>query len=244
MNKIILILILILIFCNCLCLYTNAQSQFNVYSPENYSLKNVNTETEKIMFVVDFSNSMNEYLGKYRKIDVALIALKDILPKIPKSAQIGLRIYGYRSGISPIDACMASKLVVPIDYDNAKKVYYELERVVPTGMTPITYSIKQSLKNDFGLWQGQKRIIILTDGGENCDESPCNYAVKLMSKRQDVKIDVIAFSINDKNALSQLKCTALVTNGKFYNADTYSELVDSLNESFNIEKSVEGKILE
>ena len=253
MKKIILILILFLIFCN----YPifNYQGNFskaipappdgyNVYSSKEYNPNKINTNEEKIVFIVDFSNSMNEYLENKRKIDVALSALKEILPQIPKSAYIGLRIYGYRNGVTPLDACLASKLVVPIAQNNFLEIYNALERVAPTGMTPITYSIKQSLKNDFGLWQGKKRIIVLTDGEENCDESPCQYALKLIKQRNDVKIDVIAFSFADQSGSEQLRCAALVTNGKFYNAESYGQLVDSLKSSFNTEKSVEGKIIE
>ena len=116
MKKIISILTLILIFCNCT--ISAKQSDYNVYLPQSYSAKNIDTSSEKIMFIVDFSNSMNELLGSRRKIDVALYALKNILPTIPKNAQIGLRVYGQRGGITPVDACLASKLVVPIDYDN------------------------------------------------------------------------------------------------------------------------------
>ena len=242
MKKLIFILTLIFVFCNHP--ISANQSKYNVYSPNLYPAENIDSENEKIMFIVDFSNSMNEFLGNRRKIDVALYALKGILPNIPKSAQIGLRVYGHRGGITPVDACMASKKVVPIDYDNFKKIYYELERIAPSGMTPITYSIKQALKNDFGLWQGKKRIIILTDGGETCDESPCSYSLKVIKERNDVQIDVIAFAVNDVNAIDQLRCAALVTNGKFYNADTYANLVNSLNDSFKTEKSVEGVIIE
>ena len=244
MKKLLYILIFLLIFCNYLVLRVSADGGYRVYSPKEFSPSKINTDEEKIIFLVDFSNSMNEYLGDKRKIDVALRALYKILPKIPKSAQIGLRIYGHRSGVTPIDACMASKLAVPIDRNNFKKIYRELERIAPIGMTPITYSIKQSLKNDFGIWQGKKRIIILTDGGETCDESPCSYSLKLVQQRDDVQIDVIAFSVNDVNAMDQLKCAALVTNGKFYNADTYANLVNSLNDTFKTEKSVEGVIIE
>ena len=247
MKKTIFILILIFIFCNCLiCGFSIASSRggYNIYPHETYSGKSVDYEKEKVVFIVDFSNSMNEYIYDGRKIDVAIIALNEILPQIPKNAQIGLRVYGHRGGLTPMDACLASKLVVTIGYDNFEKIYEALLRVAPTGMTPITYSIKQSLKNDFGLWRGKKRIIILTDGGENCDESPCNYAIKLMQQRDDVKIDVIAFTVNDLSANDQLRCAALMTSGKFYNAETYAELVDSLKESFSTEKSVEGFIVE
>ena len=213
-----------------------------MYNHNNYKIDDFNGE--RVVFVVDFSNSMNEYLGNKRKIDVAISALKSILPNVPKSSQIGLRLYGYRNGLTPVDACMASKLVVPIGHDNFSKICYELDRVAPIGMTPITYSIKQSLKSDFGLWRGKKRIIVLTDGEENCDESPCEYAMKLARERNDVKIAVIAFSINEINTNEQLRCATLMTGGKFYNADTYAELVNSLQTSFNAKKSVEAKLIE
>lgn len=245
MRKIISILIFIFVFGNSLIFANNLQSRYKVYTPNGFSTKDIDFIEEKIIFIVDFSNSMNEYFyGGGRKIDVALKALKTILPQIPKSAQIGLRVYGHRNGMTPFDACLASKLVVPINYDNFEKIYYELERIAPVGMTPITYSIKQSLKNDFGLWQGKKRIVILTDGGENCDESPCSYAINLIKQRDDVEIDVIAFSVGDESAVNQLKCSALVTKGKFYSADTYADLLDSLKESFKAEKSVEATIIE
>ena len=254
MKKIIPILILFMIFCNCTssnyqsnltkAIPVQSDNNYNVYSPKGYNPNIIDTNKEKIIFIVDFSNSMNEYLENKRKIDVALMALKEILPQIPKSAHIGLRIYGYRNGVTPLDACLASKLVVPIAQNNFREIYNALERVAPTGMTPITYSIKQSLKNDFGLWQGKKRIIVLTDGEENCDESPCQYALKLIKQRNDVKIDVIAFSFADQSGSEQLRCAALVTNGKFYNAESYGELVNSLKDSFNTEKTVEGKIIE
>ena len=242
MKKIISILILFLIFCNYS--FVSAKDGYNVYSPKDYSPRNINTDEEKVIFLVDFSNSMNEYYDGQRKIDVALKALREILPKIPSSAQIGLRVYGHRPGVTPVDACMATKLAVPIDYNNFKNIYNALERIAPAGMTPITYSIKQSLKNDFGLWQGKKRIVILTDGGENCDESPCKYALKIIQQRKDVQIDVIAFTIGDMAGMEQLRCAALVTSGKFYNADTYGELVNSLQDSFKTEKSVQGMIIE
>ena len=57
-------------------------------------------------------------------------------------------------------------------------------------MTPITYSLKQAVKKDFLGYSGKKHIILLTDGGENCDESPCAYVMELIKVRKDIKIDV------------------------------------------------------
>ena len=83
----------------------------------------------------------------------------------------------------------------------------------------------------------------MTDGGENCDESPCKFVMQMIKVRRDVQIDVIAFNINDRNDLEQLQCTALVTSGKFYNAQTSAQLFNGFNNSINRVKNVEAKII-
>ena len=111
-----------------------------------------------------------------------------------------------------------------------------------TGWTPITYSLKQAINNDFIGTTGKKHIILLTDGGENCDESPCTYVINLMKTRDDVKIDVIAFDIQDIEANNQLRCTALMTSGKFLSAQNEQDLSNSLFETVGINKDVKGSI--
>lgn len=49
--------------------------------------------------------------------------------------------------------------------------------------------------------------------------------------------------IYDQEANNQLKCTALVTSGKFYSANTAAELMHSLKQSLNAQKEVQGVII-
>ena len=83
----------------------------------------------------------------------------------------------------------------------------------------------------------------MTDGGENCDESPCTFMTKNLRFYPNVKIDVIAYDIRNSDDISQLECVAYTTRGQFYTANTAAELAKSLNNSLNIEKEVEGKII-
>jgi Ca-activated chloride channel family protein len=109
-------------------------------------------------------------------------------------------------------------------------------------MTPITYSIDQAVSNDFSGIVGKKRIILLTDGMETCDGSPCEFAVDLMKRNMDVKIDVIGFDLSEPAAVSQLKCTALATKGRFFTAGNDQELTQSLIKSLNVSEEVQGKV--
>lgn len=218
-------------------------SQYGVYTPRSFQ-KNFNPqEEERILFIVDLSNSMNESLENSTKYALMLRTMKRILPQIDPNARVGLRIYGHRMGFTPIEACRASSLVTPIAQNNSANIESALFQKKPRGMTPITFSLKQAIKYDFMGFTGKKHIILMTDGGENCDESPCKFVMELIKIRRDIQIDVIAFNINDSDDLAQLECTALVTSGKFYNAQTSAQLYNGFNDSIGGVKNVEAKIV-
>ena len=200
-------------------------------------------ENERVLFILDFSNSMSEYLDGRRKVDLMIDTMRKILTEISPNISVGLRVYGHRTGFTPFEACRASSLISPINPENGFNIQNQLSEIKPRGMTPITYSLKQAVKNDFLGFTGKKHIILLTDGGENCDESPCKYVMELVQIRKDVTIDVIAFNIDDEDDLAQLECTSMVTSGKFYNAQTAAELARSLNNSISGLKEVEAKII-
>lgn len=216
----------------------------SIGAPKECKAQKSNVDEEFILFIVDFSNSMTEKLNGTKKINMVLDTMQDLLPKLPVSKRVGLRVYGHKGGyMMPGMACKASSLIVPMTKGSAPAIQSALFSLKPTGWTPITYSLKQAVNCDFAGVPGKKRIILLTDGGENCDESPCDYVMELQKTRQDIFIDVIAFNIYDQEANNQLKCTALVTSGKFYSANTAAELMKSLSNSLGVSKEVQGVII-
>lgn len=212
---------------------------YEVYSPNNYKYV---PESDKLLFVVDFSNSMSEYLERESKVNHVKDMMNYILPKISSETKVGLRVYGHTCNPIAFNACRSSELVVPIGYNRISDIQSELLRLRPRGMTPITYSLKQAVKKDLDGLSGVKHIILLTDGGENCDESPCDYSIELMKQRRDIKIDVIAFNVEDSDDLAQLRCTADVTGGRFSEADTKAELFRSMENMILPHKKVEAVI--
>lgn len=213
---------------------------YKVYMPEEYSYSN---SGDKLLFVVDFSNSMGEYLEHKTKVYQVKEMLKKILPQISNDTKIGLRVYGHTCNIFAYNACRSSELLVPLNTNNSRNINTAISKLKPKGMTPITYSLKQSVNKDLRNLSGTKHIILLTDGGENCDESPCEYAIELMKERRDIKIDVIAFNIHNSEDLDQLKCVADVTSAKFIEANTNAELINSMQELILPHKKVEALLL-
>lgn len=233
-------MLILLIFCGVVNTFFLSEKAF-CSSVNGYAQKQ---DDEFILFIVDFSNSMTEKLHGTQKINMVLDTMQLLLPQIPDNKRVGLRVYGHKGGyMLPGMACKASSLLVPMTKNSAASIQSALFSLKPTGWTPITYSLKQAVNCDFAGVKGKKRIILLTDGGENCDESPCDYVMELQKTRQDIYIDVIAFNIYDQEANNQLKCTALVTSGKFYKANTAAELLNSLSNSLNISKEVQGVII-
>lgn len=237
MKKLLYILILLL------SINAVVAENYKVYRPENLGHHTFDDADEKVLFIMDYSGSMSESIGRKKKVDMMLSTMAKILPTINKRTWVGLRVYGNKMGFTAYDACKASSLLVPIGQASAETIAMELEKTSPKGMTPITYSLKKAVESDFIGFQGKKHIILLTDGGENCDESPCVWAMELIKLRKDVKIDVIAFNIENGEDIDQLECTALVTSGKFYTAKTAAELANSLKKSLNTRKQVEAKII-
>ncbi len=221
--------------------YAGAEG-YGVYSKDSYRMKS--EADEKILFILDFSNSMSEYLEDEPKYVLMIRTMKNLLRTLPPQTSVGLRVYGHRNGFTAMDACKASKSMNSICPNNVGNIMNSLDSLSPNGMTPITYSLKQAIQYDFAGFSGKKHIILLTDGGENCDESPCTFAMELIKTRRDVIIDVIAFNIEDEDDLAQLECASLVTSGKFYTANTACELANSLAQSLNSRKEVEAKIIQ
>ena len=233
--------LLFLFLCSA-CTFAEVQNKYNVFRTPDKIQSDIPNDVPTL-FILDYSNSMNEYLLDKTKYDLLLDSMRIILSKMSPQNKIGVRVYGQRWVFTPIDACRASNLVVPIGVNPYSEISKVLSKYSPRGMTPITYSLKQAVKNDFKNIQGEKHIILITDGGENCDESPCKYAMELIKYRKDIKIDVIAFNLDNDEDLEQLECTAIVTKGKLYQADTKAELVRSLNSAFKTQKNVDAKIL-
>lgn len=221
-----------------------AATNYTYSTPYNYKTNLSDTNiSEKILFIIDFSNSMNERIGSRSKLDIALSTMREILQMIPSNTQVGLRVYGHRNGFTPKQSCTASQLIAPIQSNNAQNIYARLNSVRAVGWTPITYSLKQAAYFDMADSSVRNRIILISDGGENCDESPCDFIIQLMKYRDDIRVDVVALAIGDREANNQLKCVALVTSGKFYNANTAAELKNSLQDSLNLQKEVQGMII-
>ena len=128
-------------------------------------------------------------------------------------------------------SCSATSQIVPVTPYNALNLLNGMNSVKVGGSTPLTLALEQAVNTDFGKMDNtsSKKIVLITDGGENCGGDPCAFARKLVAQRSDITIDVVLVSSNSK----ELVCLANLTGGKFYNTDDVSSFTHVLQETVN-----------
>ncbi len=126
--------------------------------------------------------------------------------------------------------CAATAQVTPIMPANANSIIKGMNSVSIGGATPLVYALDRAVNQDFaGLDKTYaKKIVLVTDGGENCGGDPCAFAKKLVTQRNDVHIDVVLVSgwFNSK-----LSCLADTTGGTMYKVNNLSNFSTVLTQS-------------
>jgi von Willebrand factor type A domain len=231
----------------------------NNFPPNGYSPM---PAQQSVLIILDASYSMNERLDGKSKIQWAKDVVFDTLRSLPPNVNVGLRVYGHKLGNGggmgggymfgrrfggpgwggDEEACRQSELLDPVQQNSRASIASQLVGIQAVGKTPIAYSLSQAVNNDLAGIPGKKTIILVSDGQETCGGDPCNLAVDFVRSGVDVKINTIGLLTRDRVADDQLKCIALATKGKFYSANTSAELVRSMQESSQVQTSVQAKI--
>ena len=126
-------------------------------------------------------------------------------------------------------ACSATSRVASLSTNNSQALLKGMNSVKIGGATPLTYGLEQAVNQDFaGLATNfPKKIVLITDGGENCGGDPCEFARNLMRQRNDIHIDVVLVSSYSK----ELKCISDATGGEFYTTSDVSSFSNILIQS-------------
>ena len=124
--------------------------------------------------------------------------------------------------------CSATQSVSPVVQANSSNLLRGMNSVSVGGATPLVYALDRAVEEDFRAFQGQsKKIILITDGGENCGGNPCAFAQELAKSHPEVHIDVVLV----QGRFSGLNCLATQTGGKIYNLHNLSDFSNVIQES-------------
>ena len=189
---------------------------------------------EDAMLVFDASGSMSGVdaytagIVPATRIDDARAALAQSLPRVTPYRRLGLMTYG------PGGHCNVALNMRPA-FDAGPKIMAELMGIDPDGLTPLTIAVAQAAnvldyRNKPGI------VVLLTDGWETCGGQPCALAETLKSTGKAITVHVIGYRMQDlisqrEQGVTDMKCLAATTGGRFIGAGSIDELVAALNKT-------------
>ena len=230
---------------------------YNNFSAQNYVSSNqVNAGQVGIVeIVMDYSGSMSNWIGVAKRSMSAIVS--QIPPSTQLGFRVfGHDNYGSNPNTSIIQevkqivkkdngkfkvvtkanptgnttgACSATQQVAGIYSANGSALLTGMNSVGLGGATPLVYALDRAAYQDFAQFDTvtPKKIVLITDGGENCGGDPCEFARRLMQKRADIHIDVVLVSSSSR----ALSCLASTTGGHFYNINNLSDFSTTITNS-------------
>jgi Ca-activated chloride channel family protein len=185
------------------------------------------TEPTRILFIFDASFSMYGEWQSGTKIEVAKKLFAEFLDTLKSNnpnLEIALRCFGHQTPLRPNIDCKDTKLEVPFGpvRKNVPLIKKRMETILPTGTTPIAYSLGEAA-NDFPTAYGRNIIVLITDGVEECDGDPCAISLKLQEKGVILKPFVLGIGLGTMFA-DLMGCV-----GKFYDITSEASFKGILN---------------
>jgi len=184
-------------------------------------------EDQNFLFIVDASGSMRDEMDGKEKFQIVKDVVESIVRKLPPGTLVGLRVYGHRKTALDEGCDLDSELVLPIGPLNVERFMAKVRPLRCKGMTPLTYSIEEAMKDISGIPREVELItILLTDGGETTrGAKPPKAAAQLAASRKGMKLHVVGFDINDDGEREQLLATAAAGGGQYFPARRAADLL-------------------
>ena len=182
-----------------------------------------------LYIIYDSSNSMwGELEDQSRKYEAGRRALGALLASPLERDRLAFRAYGHRRA----GDCADLQLIVPPSSPDeaSPQILEAVENMRPTGMTPITDSLRAAL-NDFGDDNGD--ILLISDGIETCEIDPCALMEQWRDEGVKIRVHVVGIGLNDMERTA-MACVADTSGGAYFDAGSEAELVEALNTASQI----------
>lgn len=176
----------------------------------------------RILFIFDASQSMYGRWQSDTKMNMAQHMMSNLLDSLRyvENIELALRVFGHQRTYPPQD-CSDTRLEVPFEPDNTRKIKKKINEITPRGTTPIAYSLQES-EHDFPDCDDCRNIIILiTDGIEECEGDPCDVSAALQRKGIVLKPFVIGIGLDFR---SSFECV-----GSYFDASSEHAFTAALN---------------
>jgi Mg-chelatase subunit ChlD len=181
-----------------------------------------------VEIVFDASRSMWGRMEGRPKMAVAKEILDDALDWMPPDLDVSLRAYGHQHPSEQRD-CQDTQLLVPLAKGNREPIREAVDGLRPAGQTPIGYALSQ-VDRDLGRFEGERAVVLVTDGIESCGRDPV-AAARALQANGPIPVHVIGFGLASEadEDVSSLRGIAEASGGRFLTARSAGELRDALS---------------
>ncbi len=179
---------------------------------------------KRVLYLLDSTGSMREVIDDERKVDMAKRVMGGLVREMDASAQLGLIVFG-----NSRRACEDLSVTVPFAAGSRVSLDQALRGLEPLGTTPLAGSVRAAgayLKKT----GRPAAIVLVTDGEEQCGDSPLDAARSLKAQGLDVVLHIIGLAVTD-TVRKELEEMAHLGGGAFYNARTEAQLKDALHQA-------------
>lgn len=173
--------------------------------------------------MLDGSGSMKQKWGEKSKFEIARELLAKIVDSVEQknaNVEFAVRVFGSQYPHEQ-RKCNDSKLLVPFAKNNSAKILSALNDIVPKGMSPIAQSVLLGARDFPEDEKSLNSLILITDGGENCEGDPCAASKELADKKISLKPFIVGLNV-DSADMGKFNCVGTFFDTKsdsaFYNA--------------------------
>lgn len=175
--------------------------------------------------ILDASGSMLQRIGDERRIAIARETLTGLVSDtIPEGTGFALRVFGHREAdscrtdleipLGPLDPAAANTVISGVNAMNLAK-------------TPLGHSIAL-MAGDLAAVEGERVLIVLTDGEETCDGDAAAAIQSLRDRGWNIRVNIVGFAIDDADLEATFHSWAAIGGGDYFSATGRDELVDAL----------------
>jgi len=161
-------------------------------------------------------------VGNVEKIVVAKGALTEILNSLGDEQRMGLMAYGHRRK----GDCDDIEVFAPIASGQKKLLMSSVQSMNPRGKTPIVRALKKAAERIRSLDE-EVAVILVSDGKETCDTSPCDFVQSLRKGGVRLRLFVVGLDVTEEER-KELQCMATAGGGSYLSAASAEELRQAL----------------
>jgi hypothetical protein len=190
-----------------------------------------------VELILDASGSMLQRIGDKRRIDIARDVLTELVSEtLPEGVPLAFRVFGHRTP----DACDTDLEIPlrPLDRIAVTEVIRRTE-AMNLARTPIGESLRL-VGEDLEEADGQRLVVLITDGEETCDGDPAASIRFLKDEGLDVRVNIVGLAIDDETLKSEFEEWARLGGGLYFDASSEEELGQALEQALRPKFQVLG----